>query len=72
MTKIYNLGVKMRYMNYTKLCQIILQQQQLHYNMIPKEKLQWTEKDSEDAKVFVSGVKDGSIKTMNFLNLKRA
>ena len=40
--------------------------------MIPKEKLQWTEKDSEDAKVFVSGVEDGSIKTMNFLNLKRA
>lgn len=40
--------------------------------MIPKEKLQWTEKDSEDAKVFVAGVRDGSIKTMNFLNLKRA
>ncbi len=40
--------------------------------MIPKEKLQWTEKDSRDAKTFVDGVKDGSIKTTNFLNLKRA
>lgn len=40
--------------------------------MIPKEKLQWTEKDSEDAKAFVEGVNNGSIKTMDFLNLKRA
>jgi len=40
--------------------------------MISKEKLQWTSKDSEDAKAFVEGVSNGSIKTVNFLNLKRA
>lgn len=39
--------------------------------MISKEKLQWTQKDSEDAQKFVEGVSNGSIKTMNFLNLKR-
>jgi hypothetical protein len=40
--------------------------------MIPKEKLQWTSKDTEDAKAFVEGVESGSIKTTNFLDLKRA
>jgi len=40
--------------------------------MIPKEKLQCTAKDSEDAKAFVDGVENGSIKTMSFFNLKRA
>jgi hypothetical protein len=40
--------------------------------MISKERLQWTQKDSDDAKAFVEGVDNGSIKTTNFLNLKRA
>ncbi len=40
--------------------------------MIPKEKLRWTDKDSEDAKAFVKGVDDGSIQTEDFFNLKRA
>ncbi len=40
--------------------------------MITKEQLQWTEADTKDATAFVSGVKDGSIKTTDFLNLKRA
>lgn len=40
--------------------------------MISKEQLQWTHQDSEDAKSFVEGVKNGSIKTTDFLNLKRA
>lgn len=38
--------------------------------MISKEQLQWTSKDSEDAKAFVDGVNNGSVKTINFLNLK--
>ncbi len=39
--------------------------------MIPKEKLLWTAKDSEDAKAFVEGVDNGSIQTEDFFNLKR-
>jgi len=40
--------------------------------MISKEKLQWTTTDSKDAEAFVEGVSNGSIKTTNFLSLKRA
>ena len=39
--------------------------------MISKEQLQWTTKDNEDAKSFVEGVNNGSIKTTNFLSLKK-
>lgn len=43
-------------------CYIMVKQS----TVIPKEKLQWTSKDSEDAKAFVEDVENGSIKTMNF------
>ncbi len=39
--------------------------------MIPREKLFWTEKDSKEAEAFLKGVRDGTIKTVDFMTLKR-